>query len=73
MATKRSHIINKPAAEILKCASLREKCPYSDLFWPVFSQIQAEYGEICGNAGKCGKIGTRITVNMDTFHAVLNF
>ena len=26
--------------------TLREKCPYSDLFWSVFSCIQTEYGKI---------------------------
>ena len=26
--------------------SLREKCPYSELFWPVFFRTQAEFGEI---------------------------
>ena len=26
--------------------SLREKCPYSDLFWSSFSCIWTEYGEI---------------------------
>ena len=25
--------------------SLRKKCPYSELFWPVFSSIRTEYGE----------------------------
>ena len=25
---------------------LRKKCPYSELFWPAFSRIQTEYGEI---------------------------
>ena len=25
---------------------LREKCPYSELLWSVFSRIQTEYGEI---------------------------
>ena len=26
--------------------SLRDKCPYSGLFWSVFSRIRTEYGEI---------------------------
>ena len=26
--------------------SMREKCPYSELFWTVFSRIQTEYGEV---------------------------
>ena len=25
---------------------LREKCPYSELFWSFFSRIRTEYGEI---------------------------
>ena len=46
--------------------SLRKKCPYSELFWSVFSHIRTEYGEIrvslntkylcvfSPNAEKCG-------------------
>ena len=26
--------------------SLREKCPYSELFWSAFCHIRTEYGEI---------------------------
>ena len=26
--------------------TLREKCPYSELFWSTFSRIRTEYGEI---------------------------
>ena len=26
--------------------SLREKCPYSEFFWSVFSRIRAEYAKI---------------------------
>ena len=26
--------------------SMRESCPYSELFWSVFSRIRTEYGEI---------------------------
>ena len=29
-----------------KIIPLREKCPYSELFWSVFSRIWTEYGEI---------------------------
>ena len=36
--------------------SLREKCPYSEFFWPAFSRIRTEYE----------KIRTRKTPNMDT-------
>ena len=31
---------------ILKRISLREKCPYSELFWSKFSRIQTEYRKI---------------------------
>ena len=35
---------------------LREKCPYSKLFWSAFSGIRTEYGEILfnPNTGKYG-------------------
>ena len=36
------------------CCTLREKCPYSELFWSVFFHIRIEYGEIRENAGKYG-------------------
>ena len=29
-----------------RCITLREKCPYSEFFWSVFSRIWTEYGEI---------------------------
>ena len=40
--------------------TLRENCPYTELFWSVFSRIRTEYG----------KIRTRIAPNTDTFCAV---
>ena len=50
--------------------SLREKCPYSDLFWSVFSRIGTEYGgysvSLCIQS-ESWKIRTRITSNTDTF------
>ena len=49
----------KPLPTKFRKCSLREKCPYSELFWPVFSHIQSE----------CGKVRTRIAPNKDTFHA----
>ena len=45
---------------------LREKCPYSEIFWSVFSRIRPEYGEILSR-----KTRSRKTPNRDTFHAVL--
>ena len=38
--------------------SLREKCPYSELFWSAFSQSE------------CAKMRARIPPNADTFYAV---
>ena len=32
----------------LSTSSLREKCPYSEFFWSVFSCNRTEYGEIRG-------------------------
>ena len=54
--------------------SLRKKCPYSELFWFVFSRIRTEYGEIRSISPysvKIQKIQTRITPNTNTVHAVL--
>ena len=68
-------------------ASLREKCPYSELFRSVFSCIRTKYGEILStslylvwmrentdqnNQFKCGKIRTRKTPNTKTFYAALH-
>ena len=53
----------------IRTKSLREKCPYSELFWSKFSFIRTEYGEIFNpNTGKYGPGKTRY---LDTFHAVL--
>ena len=41
--------------------TLREKCPYSEFFWSLFSRIWAEYGEI-RRIYECGKIRTRKTI-----------
>ena len=55
--------------------SLRKKCPYSELFWPVFSRIWTKYGEIRGIYAylvRMRELRTRISLNMDTFHAVID-
>ena len=65
-------------------SSLREKCPYLELFWPVFPafglnteryrvflRIWTEYGlNTLRIQSECGKIRTRITPNTHTFYAV---
>ena len=54
--------------------TLREKCPYLQFFWSVFPCIRTEYGKIRSISvriqSECGKIQTRKTPNMDTFHSV---
>ena len=37
---------NHPQNQFCTTFTLREKCPYSELFWFVFSNIRTEYGEI---------------------------
>ena len=52
---------------------LREKCPYSEFFWFVFSRIRTEYAEalrVSPYLVQCEKIRTRTTPNTSTFHAV---
>ena len=54
--------------------SLRKKCPYSELFWSVFSSDRSEYGKILRislHSVRMQKIRARITRNTDTFHAVI--
>ena len=65
--------------------TLREKCPYSEFFWSVFSRIRTEYGEIRNpnlfsvNVGKCGpeKLRMRTLLTQCNIvrltHFVLNF
>ena len=54
--------------------ALRKKCPHLKLFWSVFPRIRTEYGEIRSISliqSGCGKIQTRITLNLDIFCTVL--
>ena len=39
-------LISLEKNSMLAIRSLREKCPYSELFWSAFSRIWTEYGEI---------------------------
>ena len=41
--------------------TLRKKCPYSELFWSVFSRIRTEYGEILCSS----PYSVRMRENMD--------
>ena len=53
--------------------TLREKCPYLEFFWCIFSRFLTEYGFTVNLRihSECGKIRTRKTPNTDTFHAVI--
>ena len=53
--------------------SLREKCPYSEYFWSVFSRFGLNTEKYSGSLRihfKYGKMRTGKTINMGTFHAV---
>ena len=57
--------------------SLRKKCWYLELFWPVISHIRTEYKEMRSISQysvqmqeNAGKMQTRITPNSNTFYAV---
>ena len=57
----------------LTIRSLREKCPYLELFWFIFSRIRTEYGEIhriSPYSAEYGKMRTRMTPNTDTFYSL---
>ena len=49
---------------------LHGTCPYSELFWSVFSRILIEYCVSLRIQSECGKLPTTITVNTNTFQAV---
>ena len=54
-------------SNLLVTVTLREKCPYSELFWSAFSRIRAALSI----QSEYGKMWTRITPNKDTFYALL--
>ena len=41
-----TYVNNVPMAQSLFRPQRGKKCPYSELFWSVFSRIRTEYGEI---------------------------
>ena len=52
-----------------KSTSLLKKCPYSEFLRPAFSRIRAEYRIFLRIQSECGKMWTRKTPNLETFHA----
>ena len=68
-----SNFVNSKLAIKVQRKSLREKGPYSGLFWSAFSRTRTEYGEILRTLriySECGKMRTRTTPNTDTFYVV---
>ena len=49
-------VLLSPRLAIEDAVSLREKCPYSALFWIVFSRLRTEYG-ILRVQSECGIYG----------------
>ena len=43
---------------------------FAELFWSAFSRIPAGYGVSLRIQSECGKMPTRIALNMDTFYTV---
>ena len=55
------------------CLALREKCPYSEIFWFVFSRIRIECGElrsIFPQSVQMRENRDKKNSELDTFHAV---
>ena len=63
-ATSLPGFINMPRA------TLREKCPYSEFFWSVFSHIRTEYGDLL-HVRTCAYQGTRNFNFSENFACVL--
>ena len=53
--------------DIFRSAAMRGKCPYSELFWSVFSHIRAEYGKIRSTGAHLGE-GSRRSGPLPFFH-----
>ena len=69
----RQLIATKRSIKVLKF-TLREKCPYSELFcrhFPAFGLNTERYRVSVRFQSGCGKMRARITPNMDTFYSVL--
>ena len=49
----------------IQSITLREKCPYSELFWSAFSHIWTEYGEIL----RISPYSARMRENTDQNHS----
>ena len=59
--------INKIHQKYFWVKPVRKKCPYSELFWPVFYRIWTEYGEILSQTRENADQNNSET---DIFHAV---
>ena len=55
-------------------SALRKKYPYSDIFWSVFSRVISRASSVSLRIqSKFRKIWTKITLNTDTFYAVVKY
>ena len=52
--------------------SLRKKCPYSELFWPPFSRIQTDYGEILSLSSSLSPYSIQMRENVDQNNFAVN-
>ena len=70
------HSCEKQIFKSFVYTTLCEEYPYLGLYWSAFPRIWTDFGEIllfsCIQF-ECQKIQTRITPNIDTFYAVLQF
>ena len=53
-----------------RASTMREKCPYSELFLSASSRIWTGYSVSLCIQSECGKMWTRITPKTDTFYTV---
>ena len=64
------------SAKVSRKVSLREKYPYLEFFWSVFTRIKTESRDIRISLhiqSEWGKMRARKTPNRDTFHALYRF
>ena len=43
---KRTMVVDFTKSTLIRSSTLRKTFPYSELFWPTFSRIRTQYGEI---------------------------
>ena len=51
---------------------MRKKCPYSELFWSVFSRIRTEYGEMRSTSPYSVRMGENTDENNSEYEHFLH-